>query len=368
MPDSKIKNYLNKNINNHSAKIVDMLISISEHPEPLSVDAINDIAKYTFSCSKPSKGMFKAVRLHLFGGETTSIRALEYGRLLINENTNPDTVIQLLNTSTKIKTHIDNKLLSKNLKLLLKHYNLKRVSGLLWGHHTNLLKDTVNMMESIFKEHPTLNFLPKKPKTILDIHDSCVRALPKINIANFDLEQREDILLLDKKKLNDELFIRVPKTHFDLVDLGEDLNFCIGNGTYSRNVKNKKSSIVGIFNKKGPVLGIEFTRYTIKQAHGFGNRPELKPSKELLNLLHEALTEKPKLPNDFLPVERSFIKGYRYDNDNLYLMLGTKVYIYFNVPVDIYEDLLESESKGTYLNRYIKGSYEYENLGDVGSF
>ena len=39
------------------------------------------------------------------------------------------------------------------------------------------------------------------------------------------------------------------------------------------------------------------------------------------------------------------------------------VYDYKNVPVEIYQAMKTSGSKGTYLNRYIKGTYKYKKIG-----
>lgn len=52
-----------------------------------------------------------------------------------------------------------------------------------------------------------------------------------------------------------------------------------------------------------------------------------------------------------------------YDNDEMELHVIFKDgshYVYRNVPDGIYEELLNAPSKGSYLNREIKGAYEYE--------
>jgi hypothetical protein len=38
------------------------------------------------------------------------------------------------------------------------------------------------------------------------------------------------------------------------------------------------------------------------------------------------------------------------------------IYEYIGVPVQVYEELRLSRSKGIYLNKYIKGHYEYKKL------
>ena len=38
------------------------------------------------------------------------------------------------------------------------------------------------------------------------------------------------------------------------------------------------------------------------------------------------------------------------------------VYDYQNVPVEIYQEMKKSGSKGTYLNTHIKGNYEFKKI------
>ena len=39
-----------------------------------------------------------------------------------------------------------------------------------------------------------------------------------------------------------------------------------------------------------------------------------------------------------------------------------KVYQYFDVPEDVYEDMLNAESKGKYFNSHIRGKYNYQEI------
>lgn len=61
------------------------------------------------------------------------------------------------------------------------------------------------------------------------------------------------------------------------------------------------------------------------------------------------------------PVESSNIEGIGYDNKNKHLWVafkGNKVYRYDLVPRKTFEELMNAESKGRYLNSHIKGQYE----------
>jgi hypothetical protein len=59
------------------------------------------------------------------------------------------------------------------------------------------------------------------------------------------------------------------------------------------------------------------------------------------------------------------VAHFRYDPVKLVLTVqfvsGLK-YEYIGVPVQVYEELRISRSKGIYLNKYIKGNYEYKKL------
>lgn len=62
-----------------------------------------------------------------------------------------------------------------------------------------------------------------------------------------------------------------------------------------------------------------------------------------------------------ISVESSNVKLVGYDEDNkdihIELISGEK-YMYKNVPKKVFEDLLIATSIGSYINRYLKGSYE----------
>lgn len=52
-----------------------------------------------------------------------------------------------------------------------------------------------------------------------------------------------------------------------------------------------------------------------------------------------------------------------WDNNSLYVDFKNGSYEYKNVPKRIYNEMLEAESKGKYLNAHVKGRYEYKRLG-----
>lgn len=364
----KIKVLLEERWHEIPANMFSLFESLVESENNLNVDSVKKITEYAFNTDSPTKGMGRAVIRSLSEFEQPDFESLNFTRALIKSSTvkNNDTLIQVLNSQEKaLKSDLGSSgMLIKHVKALSKHYNASRIVKLLWSSELLHLSDTLSMMEKITKNHPSLNYLPKKPKSIMDIHDCCVRALPKVNQDNYSLEQRDDVLLLDNLSVDEEHFIKVPKTHFDLVDLGESLNFCIGNGGYSKKVLDKKASIVAVFDKKGPKYGVEFTRYNINQAHGFSNISSFSPSKDFLKKLESLITKEPELPTDFIKITDShWVNGYKYDGKDLYLLLKDKIYVYFDVPKDVYEEMLNGDlNKGTFVNKQIKPHYSCEFL------
>ena len=62
-------------------------------------------------------------------------------------------------------------------------------------------------------------------------------------------------------------------------------------------------------------------------------------------------------------VDSSNIEQIGYDSDKTELHVVFKdgsLYVYNDVPVQIYEELLGAPSKGSYLNREVKGVYNYD--------
>ena len=61
----------------------------------------------------------------------------------------------------------------------------------------------------------------------------------------------------------------------------------------------------------------------------------------------------------------SVINSFSYDPANKILKivyLSGAIYNYLNVPVSVYESLSKARSKGTYLNKKIKGRFEYKKI------
>ena len=58
----------------------------------------------------------------------------------------------------------------------------------------------------------------------------------------------------------------------------------------------------------------------------------------------------------------SAIKYFPYTSTLRIIFVSGTIYDYKNVPEKIYRQMKEAFSKGTYLNKYIKGFYQYEKV------
>ena len=62
-------------------------------------------------------------------------------------------------------------------------------------------------------------------------------------------------------------------------------------------------------------------------------------------------------------VVSSNIRKVGYEDNNLIVeYISGKQYKYENVPHELYEDLLKADSKGRFMNEFIKGKFKYETL------
>jgi hypothetical protein len=77
---------------------------------------------------------------------------------------------------------------------------------------------------------------------------------------------------------------------------------------------------------------------------------------------------------DRLPVDSSLIRSIGYDFPNSVLEVemipSGRVYLYYDVPLSVYSELMAAESKGSYFNESIRDLYPYEEVeqpvGEIG--
>ena len=65
---------------------------------------------------------------------------------------------------------------------------------------------------------------------------------------------------------------------------------------------------------------------------------------------------------DMTPVESSNVVAIGYDDNTLYVKYFSGMYKYDNVPKDVADKLLNADSKGRFMNDYIKCNYNCTKL------
>jgi len=66
-----------------------------------------------------------------------------------------------------------------------------------------------------------------------------------------------------------------------------------------------------------------------------------------------------------IPVSSSNLASVGYDPEQWVLeveFLGGSVYLYFNVPEQVYQSLMSASSHGSYFAEYIRQSYQYKQI------
>lgn len=69
--------------------------------------------------------------------------------------------------------------------------------------------------------------------------------------------------------------------------------------------------------------------------------------------------------NKWVNLESSNVESVFHDRDVLYVKYkGGACYRYTGVPAAVYDNLMLAESKGSFVNKEIKGAYDYELIKD----
>lgn len=177
------------------------------------------------------------------------------------------------------------------LQNMLSSYNERRVVSLFsaYGEEEDFLEDTVIMYERLFNNDVEVNsVMPEKPKNIRELHTLFTRECGKIKTIKNKLNQSLSHLK-DKKVGEFEVF--VPETSYDLINIGNSLGICVGNGHYAEKVLKKQCNIVALKDNKGKFkYCIEFHKNTILQGRGYANADmSASLKKTFIELLKEPL-------------------------------------------------------------------------------
>lgn len=158
------------------------------------------------------------------------------------------------------------------LQNMLQIYNEKRVISIFSSYEKDdFLEDTVEMYQRIFDNDLEINeIMPKAPKNIRELHSIFWRELSKIKVPKNKLNQQLDSL---KGAIVGNFKIFVPETTHDLINIGNTLSICVGNGYYGEKVMKKQSQIVSLVNSENKYCYcVEFSKTNIIQARGFANK------------------------------------------------------------------------------------------------
>lgn len=158
-----------------------------------------------------------------------------------------------------------------------------------------LFDDTIKMYEHlILKEWQPKNF-KKRFKNIIELHDYLSLELKKRNQENFRLNQ--DIENTCGNKIGKNKYIYIPKTNHELIEIGDYLNICVGNGVYANDILNKKLYIITIKEKNKIIACVSLEQKTLKiiECNGFSNKPirlKQEESALLFKIMKESLNNK----------------------------------------------------------------------------
>lgn len=236
-----------------------------------------------------NKGLLKQFYSVIVNDKTKKVNTEMMNIIFLVKKIFPEIDEQLLQPLIKQYSHsafISSDLLVQ-LQNMLKEYNEKRVVSLFSTYQEDdFLEDTVIMYERLFNNDLEINsIMPKSPKNIRELHSIFSRECSKIKTPKNSLNQNFPHLV--GAKLGDLEFF-IPETSHDLINIGNTLSICVGNGYYAEKIIKKQSSIVALKNPQGKFsYCIEFHRGQIIQARGFANADmDSKLKKQLLEKLN----------------------------------------------------------------------------------
>lgn len=95
--------------------------------------------------------------------------------------------------------------------------------------------------------------------------------------------------------------------------------------------------------------------------------PSDKHVTDALNRMNKAVQNKGQFTPErmgWVNVQSSNLAAVRYYGTNLYIRFTNgSTYQYFHVPLDVYVDLINAPSKGSFHHQAIKGVYDFKRVG-----
>lgn len=183
----------------------------------------------------------------------------------------------------------------KYIVLLLRQfvYNGNRIVDLIYDYLENkkdyeydnlYCMDIKSMLEELLSSDVNIKkIIGKKPKSFNEIHDRASTYLTKLKTPKFYLKQ--DFLYELDNTMAGEFIIKIPKTNYDLIDIGLSLNNCVGNGSYAKNIFSHKLFVITLSKDNKVVWCISLNnRFDIREISGINNK---KAGEAVFNLINE---------------------------------------------------------------------------------
>lgn len=208
-----------------------------------------------------------------------------------------------------ISNHLENKeypnklyqindIASYDTAVFKRFYNDKRILKLIANitkEDVLVLRDTIDMMDIVYSHNlkspkdQQVKRLIKKPKKIKELHDFLTVITSQIKQRNFSLKEFQDDLNELEKSVDVVLglSIKVPKMNYDLIEIGQKLNICVGGGSYAEKINSQKCLIFTVFKKGILSYCIEVTPRTYKLIQAKASFNEPLPSKDYIWLIDQ---------------------------------------------------------------------------------
>lgn len=207
---------------------------------------------------------------------------------------------------------INQEALFEMFETLFKEYSTERLLNSMTDMTTWLIRDTfnaysrlfLNMTDEIAKERFKKDnskelklYLIKecqKKKNFEQVHDFLSDMTQYLSKDNLDFSEEQSSLNgLEGRVLSGGYKVNIPKETVDLINIGSNLNICVGRSDYDEKIKKGQSVIIYLESKKEGIC-VEFSnrqnRLVLSQAKTTRNtdRSDLECIRELLDLVNEA--------------------------------------------------------------------------------
>ena len=266
----------------------------------IDLDKDQDLEKVEYLAWAQEHEDFNQVVNSLFGKLTPRLTRDLYNRIYEGGDENPNTkLVSFFKILKEIDPEFNNDIILniefkkwnfdyrsfpiEETKAVLSFYKEKRVIALLQNElsEREFTIDAARTLETIRKsydqegkrivtEEDIKQSLPKKPKSIKEVHDALSILTRKIEQADYALAQNSTMPLDGLKIDGSSLF--VPKSSHDLIGVGDDMNICVGNGWYAERARDGLIDIVIVQKSGKNVACIEIANGSISQAKMHNNK------------------------------------------------------------------------------------------------